>query len=58
MCVPDSLTELLCAWRRDVASVPLPILVDPARAVLVLRRAARAHASPDDACTRVRNDSV
>ncbi|MDT8911090.1 hypothetical protein [Amycolatopsis sp. PS_44_ISF1] len=55
MGVPDPLTELLCAWCRDVASVPVPILVDPARAVRVLRHAARVHASPDDARTRVRD---
>ena len=58
MSVPDPLTELLCAWRREISAAPMPVLVDTARAVRVVReaiRAGRVHASPDDASTRTRN---
>ncbi|MBB4687937.1 hypothetical protein [Amycolatopsis jiangsuensis] len=55
MAVPDSLTRLLCAWRRDIASVPVPMLVDAEHGARLIREAARVHASPDDARTRARN---
>jgi hypothetical protein len=53
--VPDPLVELLRAWRREICAVPIPVLVDPALAARVIREGARAHASPDDACTRAPN---
>ncbi|WP_169776623.1 hypothetical protein [Amycolatopsis jejuensis] len=58
MAIPDLLARLLCAWRRDIASVPLPQLVDPASGARLVREAARVRASPDDARTRARNGSV
>ncbi|MGW7534522.1 hypothetical protein [Amycolatopsis sp. NPDC054798] len=58
MAVPDLLAQLLRAWCRDVLSVPVPQLVDPARAARLVQDAARVHASPDEARTRARNESV
>jgi hypothetical protein len=54
----DCLDELLCAWRRDVRSVPMPVLIDSVRAADVIKAAAltsRVRASPDDARTRSRD---
>jgi hypothetical protein len=55
------LAELLGAWRREIADVPLPPLVDPERAVDVVieaKRRSRVHAPPDGACTRPRNEGL
>ena len=48
------LDDLLGAWRREIEEVPVPPLVDPARAVDVVLAATRSrvHAPPDGACTR------
>ncbi|WP_020664414.1 hypothetical protein [Amycolatopsis benzoatilytica] len=58
MAVTDLLAQLFSAWRRDIASVPVPQLVDPERGARIVRAAARVHASPDDARTRPRSRSV
>jgi hypothetical protein len=55
------LAELLRAWRQDVAAVPIPALVDPARAVDVVIEAlarSRVHAPPDGARTRPRDQGL
>jgi hypothetical protein len=55
------LAELLRAWRREIADVPVPSLVDPERAVDVVieaKRRSRVHAPPDGACTRPRTRGV
>ncbi|MFF0143898.1 hypothetical protein ATK36_4078 [Amycolatopsis sulphurea] len=54
----DLLARMLCAWRRDIVSVPVPQLVDAEHGARLVREAARVHASPDDARTRARNGSV
>ncbi|SFW61225.1 hypothetical protein [Amycolatopsis australiensis] len=49
------LDELLSAWSREIDEVPLPLLVDPVRAVDVVIAAktrGRVHAPPDGAGTR------
>jgi hypothetical protein len=51
----DRLAELLCAWRQDIRSAPMPTLIDPASAAELIRYAnwvRRVHASPDEARTR------
>jgi hypothetical protein len=50
----DRLAELLCAWRRDIRAVPMPVLIDPARAAEVIGNAvwaSQVRTSPDDART-------
>ncbi|GAB3135636.1 hypothetical protein [Amycolatopsis sp. NPDC004378] len=49
------LDELFGAWRAEIDEVPLPSLVDPARAVDVVieaKKRGRVHAPPDGAGTR------
>jgi hypothetical protein len=53
--VGDRLAQLLCAWRRDIRSVPMPKLIDPVSAAELIRYAAwarRVRASPDETRTR------
>ncbi|WIV60381.1 hypothetical protein [Amycolatopsis nalaikhensis] len=54
------LDDLLGAWRREIEEVPVPPLVDPARAVDVVlaARRSRVHAPPDGACTRPRDSGL
>jgi hypothetical protein len=58
MVPPDPLARLLCAWYRDVRSEPMPLLVEAEHGARLIREAARVHASPDDARTRARNETV